>query len=76
MTYLQHECTYRRADSALRFNVGRVLDLKNPPASPTGTSKKLWKLALLSQTLCMPYFAAARASVAMTLTRARLPPMA
>jgi len=32
VTYLQGECKYRRADSARRFNVGRVLVLNNPPA--------------------------------------------
>jgi len=32
MTYLQGECLYRRADSARRFNVGRVRVHSDPPA--------------------------------------------
>jgi len=32
MTHLQCECSYRRADSARRFNTRRVLVLNNPPS--------------------------------------------
>ena len=31
LTYLQGECSYRRADSVRRFNVGGVLVLPPPP---------------------------------------------
>ena len=32
MAYIEDECSYIRADSVRRFNVGRVRVLNNPPA--------------------------------------------
>jgi hypothetical protein len=32
MTYHKGKCSYRREDSAYRFNIGPMLVLNNPPA--------------------------------------------
>ena len=44
MTYLQSECSHRRAGSVRRFNVGRVFALNNPPAVVVGAWQALHEL--------------------------------
>ena len=45
MTDLPGECSYRRADSDRRFNVGRLLVLSNPPASNRSVRSN-WSMSL------------------------------